>query len=100
MHFHDGKPYFQHNAVIGGGYVTCSTRPEVFHISLTVQHRARGGSWQVRGAEASDQTPDPRLNIATYAPCQPGAWRVVATISDNHAIGSYSDSSTEAIISC
>lgn len=100
MNFHTGKPYVQHGAVIGGGYVTCTSTPPKFSISLSIQYKQRGGDWLVRGTEASEQIPNPRLNIAAYAPeCVSGAWRAVASMWEPDA-GWYKDTSTETIISC
>jgi hypothetical protein len=47
---------------------------------LTLQFKKSGSNWEVRGQANDSQIPNPRLNIAAWAPCEPGAWQVVATI--------------------
>ncbi|WP_156959819.1 hypothetical protein [Nocardia sp. BMG51109] len=72
--FHQGQPYLQEPvSVIVGGYVACNTPPERFHAALTLSYR-RDGRWIVQGAQQSDAVPNLRLNIATYARCEDGAW--------------------------
>jgi hypothetical protein len=82
--FINGRPHVQtrygESAVIGGGYADCVPGPERFHVTLTLEVR-RYGNWEVRGATNDNQIPNPRLNIATWAPCEHGAWRVAAMIT-------------------
>ncbi|MGK8489345.1 hypothetical protein [Nocardia asiatica] len=82
--FKEGRPWVQTGrgepAVIGGGYADCVPAPERFRVDLTLQFKKSGNDWEVRGANDDQQIPNPRLNIAAWAPCEPGAWRVVATI--------------------
>ncbi|WP_454199615.1 hypothetical protein [Nocardia sp. Marseille-Q1738] len=82
--FFDGRPQVQarhgNSAVIGGGYAHCVPAPRTFHVSLTLEFKTAGSDWEVRGAAQDGQIPNPRLNLAAWAPCEPGAWRVAATI--------------------
>lgn len=101
--FYNGAPYVQHDAVIGGVTVTCPKRPAGFHLSVTVQYRPRGASgWTVGGADASDLVPDPAVTLAAYAPCQPAAWKTVASMwEDSHGTNkSYTAESATLITSC
>lgn len=78
FHFFTGSPYFEHDAIIAGGYADCTQLPDGFHIDLLLSYRARGGDWSGRKAADSDQLPDPRLNIATWSTCEPGMWMASA----------------------
>ncbi len=101
--FHTGTVYTQHGAVIGGGYAECASAPAAFSISLTVRFKPRGGDWVTRGGESSTQIPAPRLNIATYGPCEDGLWKGVATIWETSASGATTETSFDsapAIITC
>ncbi|MFI6364258.1 hypothetical protein ACIBG0_16070 [Nocardia sp. NPDC050630] len=75
-----GVPYFLNNAVLVGGYANCNLAPETFHISLELMYKPFGGNWVRRAAATDSKMPDPRLNIATWAQCEPGAWKGVATM--------------------
>ncbi|WP_024801150.1 hypothetical protein [Nocardia sp. BMG51109] len=103
--FYEGFPYLKEPAaVIVGGYTECRPDRELyrFHISLTLEYR-RGGRWIVQGAEQSDQIPRPRVNIATWAPCENGAWQGVAAMWETAPDGrtlSHSRTSSHAIIQC
>jgi hypothetical protein len=67
-------------AVIGGGYADCVPAPEWFRVALTLEFKKAGSDWEVRGYDSDEQIPNPRLNIAAWAPCESGAWRVVARV--------------------
>lgn len=76
-----GVPYFESDAVIVGGYANCDPAPETFHVSLELKYKQTGGSWVSRAGATDSKIPNPRLNIATYAPrCEPGAWQGIATM--------------------
>jgi hypothetical protein len=81
---HERRPWVQTGrgepAVIGGGYADCVPAPEWFRVDLTLEFKKAGSDWEVRGAESDEQIPNPRLNIAAWAPCESGAWRVVAKV--------------------
>ncbi|MGW0052025.1 hypothetical protein [Nocardia nova] len=78
FHFFTGSPYFEHDAIIAGGYADCTQLPDEFHVDLLLSYRARGGDWSGRNAADSNQLPDPRLNIATWSACEPGMWKASA----------------------
>ncbi|WP_406272426.1 hypothetical protein OH799_32755 [Nocardia sp. NBC_00881] len=104
--FHNGRPYVQtrqgYSAVIGGGYTDCVPAPQAFRVELTLEFRKSGSDWEVRGAANDKQIPDPRLNIAAWAPCEPGAWRVVARIESTEYGEPYrfTDKTPAHILSC
>ncbi|MBF6334735.1 hypothetical protein IU450_02425 [Nocardia abscessus] len=104
--FQDGRPWVQTGrgepAVIGGGYADCVPAPEQFHVSLTLEFKKSGSDWVVRGAESDSRIPNPRLNIAAWAPCEPGAWRVVATIwlTEYGEPRQFTDKTPPHILSC
>ncbi|MEV6336819.1 hypothetical protein AB0M12_19115 [Nocardia vinacea] len=79
FNFVTGSPYVEHNAVIGGGTAQCTSTIERFHVSLTIQE-LENSNWVVRGAESSDELPNRWYHLASWAPCERGAWRVVATL--------------------
>ncbi|MGK8505302.1 hypothetical protein [Nocardia asiatica] len=79
--FLTGELTIKHKAVLVSGVADCMPAPEIFHVALTLQYRPRGGGWQVRGAETEKRLPDPRLNVAAWAPCEPGLWKAVANVS-------------------
>ncbi|MGY1896218.1 hypothetical protein [Nocardia gipuzkoensis] len=74
------EPTVQNAAVLVSGFADCRPAPQRFNVSLTLQHRPRGGDWEVRGAESDNQIPDPRLNVAAWAPCVDGLWKAVAHV--------------------
>ncbi|MGW4632900.1 hypothetical protein [Nocardia sp. NPDC004415] len=86
--FYTGTVYDQHGQIIGGGYAECITAPAAFSLNLTLQFKPRGGDWTTRSSQPSIQIPVPRLNIATNADCEDGAWKGVATIWETAADGS------------
>ncbi|WP_280392908.1 hypothetical protein [Nocardia wallacei] len=103
--FTGGQPYVQHGAVLVGGYADCTTPPDEFSISLTLVFSPRrgGGEFTTRAAEDSrHKIPNPRLNIATWAQCEPGLWRGIAAIWETSSAGyhTYSVHTPVTIISC
>lgn len=104
--FHNGRPYVQtkygESVVIGGGYAHCVPAPTAFRVHLTLEFKSSGSDWEVRGAATDGQIPGPRLNIATWAPCQRGAWRVVASIDSTEygAPQQFSTRTPPTILSC
>ncbi|MBB5915261.1 hypothetical protein BJY24_004128 [Nocardia transvalensis] len=77
-----GEPYMHEPvSVITGGFADCraTDTPEQFMVLVTLHYRLNG-QWVQRAAEQSDQIPNPRTNIATYARCEDGAWMGVADI--------------------
>lgn len=79
--FEPPQPFVHAGAVIVGGYVTCSARPDDFHISFRLQRRD-GEDWITREGMDTDDIPNPRLNVATRdLDCEPGAWQGAYTMS-------------------
>ena len=39
FHFAGGAPYFQHDAVVGGGYILCDEPPMNAHVVLDLDYR-------------------------------------------------------------
>ena len=84
FNFADGRPYPQHGAVIVGGEVDCPVKPDMLHTDLQIMFRVNG-RWAGRNAANSSQPPNPRLNLATYAQCEPGAWIGMADLWEDTA---------------
>jgi hypothetical protein len=96
-------PYVHAGAVLVGGYANCYPAPENFHVLLELMYKPSGGNWVRRAAQTDSTLPDPRLNIATYAQCAPGAWQGVATMwvaVDGVTVYSPAAQTPPTIISC
>ncbi|MFD3426841.1 hypothetical protein [Nocardia fluminea] len=101
--FHTGTVYDQHDAVIAGGYAECITTPAEFSMVVTVRYKPRGGHWVTRGREPTEEIPAPRLNLATWAPCEDGLWIGVATLWETSPSGVSTQTDFESaprIITC
>ncbi|MFD8100325.1 hypothetical protein ACFV24_12370 [Nocardia fluminea] len=109
--FHLGGAYLKDGAVLGGGYVDCKTSgstPVQFKTLLELRHKDKGSGWATRTVAQSEQIPAPVLNIATWAPCEPGGWEIRVTMWDTRRYTpegaekteKYSDTSASMITNC